>query len=309
MSLALRLPRKKKDRTMFAAIFMVGILALVGISLFNVINTNQNQCNGILRLFGRCFEGTDTCTINSGTTACSKIETYATPFNNNPDMRYLTMKATGGFTGTQTASFKSDYLFQATNISLTWHKYPTKATVWLNESTGAAGGGGFPIQQSAVWTGATMFNFEIGCDAQNFVNTGTEVLALQYSLTDPSTIGFVWNNLTTVNVSNLNCGWGFLGLSQSGFLAIPIPAQTTVFLQLVGWGGNNALNDAVSFAFVKVEIKFPQAIQISVLCIDATNPLSLPKLRFVINCLSNFAPPTGQSTLVTFEWQTWGYLG
>jgi len=219
-----------------------------------------------------------------------------------------------GFAGSKNtvASIKTDYMFLASNSSVRWNKYPAAVTEWMNQPQGPLANGGYPIQQQLNWTGKNVVRMEIGCDSQNpaATYTGNEVLELQYSLTDINNGGFSWVNFTQINVSNTNCAFGYPTLSQTAFVAIPAAAQTQVFLQLVGWGGNGVATNYVDFSFVKLEAGSTiTTLNDVITCVDGTNILTPPKTRINVQCQSAIAPPTGQTTIANYKWQTWGYLG
>jgi hypothetical protein len=262
-------------------------------------NLPQNGCDGALRGYGRCNEGTNSCTVVAGANSCVLNSfNYPTPFTNNPDLTYVFDKSPSGFGGVRTITSISSVFIIDSATPIVWSAMPAAQTELFGNVNGEN-------QLTVDWTAINSVAFAVNCIVGS--TSATAILQLQYS-TDA---GATWNNIaSSINIQSANCpnGGGYTnGLSPTAYATVPVAAQiANLAIRVVGQNGGGA-GDVPSFTKIWVLQKTSTTLADIVHCYDST--VFNLKTTISITCLATISPPTGQTTTASFKWQAWSYTG
>jgi len=272
-------------------------------------------CNGsFYQNWGRCEEGSASCTVTSGNTVCSVTTvTYSTAFTNAPARSDITITpahpVTSTITKTIPASYAQSNFLTVESAGQTWLNMPAAQTEFFGDALG---------QHRIIvdWGNMTGVDFVVDCSVGS-ANAGA-VLDVQYS----EDAGITWTTISgiTVTVSNTLCGlaepldWGAEAgtcLTTSGwgcYQSIPTAARKQgTWLRVVGTSGNGAGDNPVFQQAYVLTRTDSSTFTLGISCLPDAGPGPLPKLAFNLNAVCSTAPAS--SFTVTVGWKVWVPIG
>lgn len=217
----------------------------------------QNGCDGVLRGYGRCEEGTQTVPVSSNQISGSSTITFATPFTNTPAVADITT------TGASLFLIAQQYTQSLFSGNTTWFSVPQ--TAW----TELFGSSDWEVQaNSYVSTVSSGVALGLGC--KNC--TGFENFGLEYSTNQA-----LWHNVLNFTISSIPSG-GTTNSARSAFTtpgtAIPTGSWWRVTVENQSGASESIVLNNV---YVIVQIQLNEN--------PLTNPGTISKTSFVLTVI------------------------
>ena len=258
----------------------------------------QNNCDGILRIYGRCESGSTSCTIIATTTSCLPNVSpcfaaigclYPVAFTNIPT-RYANISTITGFFGNvMVISNPQVDFFALTSVGQVWANMPAAVTEIFGDNG--------QHWKGVDWTGVDNVAFAVNCITGSA--SLTAILQLQYSIDG----GATFNNIAaSINIQAAVCpNGGVTSGSPTAYVSVPVNAQVNnVILRVVGQFGNGiGDNPAFTQAYV-LEKKSNLTADVCSWRDLTPNVNALTRIKIEIDC--SVAPPTGQTSVITISW-------